>query len=112
MANNSVRYRSKYGAVGRKAKVEKTNKIGLLLITLVALGCVVFIWTRMDKASDRIKELDKEIERLEQEYDEQQKRAISLEERKAYVQTKKYIEDVARRLGLVYPDEIIYKPSK
>ena len=43
---------------------------------------------------------------------EQQARAEELEAERLYVQTKDYIEKVAReRLGLVNPDEIILKPE-
>ena len=39
-------------------------------------------------------------------------RKADLEERKVYVQTKQYIEEVAKeKLGLVNPDEILLKPS-
>ena len=41
----------------------------------------------------------------------EQKRAAELEERRVYVQTKQYIEEVAKqKLGLVKPDEILLKP--
>ena len=32
------------------------------------------------------------------------------EERRVYVQTKQYIEEVAMKLGLVKPDEVLLKP--
>jgi len=41
----------------------------------------------------------------------EQKRAAELEERRVYVQTKQYIEEVAKqKLGLVKPDEVLLKP--
>lgn len=42
---------------------------------------------------------------------EEQERAKRLEEQRIYVQTKEYIEKVAKeKLGLVNPDEILLKP--
>lgn len=40
------------------------------------------------------------------------KRQNGWEERKVYVQTKKYVEEVAKQIGFVYPDEVIYKPQE
>ena len=42
-----------------------------------------------------------------------QKRTDELNEYKKYIQTKKYVEDVAKdKFGLVYPDEIIFRGKK
>ena len=42
-----------------------------------------------------------------------EERKAELEEYEKYVQTKKYVEEVAReKLGLVYENEIIFKPEK
>ena len=44
---------------------------------------------------------------------EEEKRTEEIEEYKAYVQTKKFIEQEARdKLGLVYPDEVVFEPEE
>ena len=44
---------------------------------------------------------------------EEEERAEEIEELKKYVQTKKYVEEVAKeRLGLVYEDEILFKAEE
>lgn len=44
---------------------------------------------------------------------EEEARAEEIEELKKYVQTKKYVEEVAKeRLGLVYEDEILFKATE
>lgn len=111
MAQRSYGYRAR-NAARRRKKMEKTNRTGLIIITLSVIILAIVLWTRTSAANNKVNRLDKEIESLEEQQKEQEDRAISLEERKVYVQTKKYIEEVAKRLGLVYPDEIIYKPSK
>ena len=45
-------------------------------------------------------------------YEEESERTSELEKQRVYVQTKEYIEEAARKLGFVYPDEIILKPKK
>ena len=49
---------------------------------------------------------------LQQQYDRELNRAEDLKDYEVYVQTKQYIEEVAKqKLGLVKPDEILLKPS-
>ena len=45
--------------------------------------------------------------------DELAKRSEELEDQRAYMQTVRYIEEIARKvLGLVYPDETILRPEE
>lgn len=44
---------------------------------------------------------------------EEEDRTEEIEELKKYVQTKKYVEEIAKeRLGLVYEDEILFKATE
>lgn len=61
----------------------------------------------------RKKDLEYQVreEALMQQLDQEKNRAQELEEYKVYVQTKQYVEEVAKqKLGLVKPDEILLKP--
>lgn len=61
------------------------------------------------------KELEYQIreENLTAQRDKELERSKELEEYRIYVQTKQYIEEVAKqKLGLVNPDEILLKPKK
>ena len=52
-------------------------------------------------------------ENLTAQRDKELERSKELEEYRIYVQTKQYIEEVAKqKLGLVNPDEILLKPKK
>ena len=58
-------------------------------------------------------EYEKEITELQAQLDDEQKRTDELNEYKKYIQTKKFVEDVAKdKFGLVYPDEIIFRGKK
>ena len=54
-------------------------------------------------------ELEKRRERLEQLIAEEEQRRTELEDEENYVQTRKYIEEKAKSIGYVYPDEIIFR---
>lgn len=87
------------------------NRLAIIGITLVvfSLGVVV----NVKSASMKKKDLEYQVkeEALLQQLEREQNRANELEEYRVYVQTKQYIEEVAKqKLGLVNPDEILLKP--
>jgi cell division protein DivIC len=56
---------------------------------------------------------DEKIEQLNKQIEDEKQRTEDIEEKKAYVQTKKFIEEMAReKFGLVYKDEIIFKSEE
>lgn len=96
----------------RRKKDRWSNRLAIIGITLVvfSLGVVVNI----KSASMKKKDLEYQVreEALQEQVDREKKRANELEEYRVYVQTKQYIEEVAKqKLGLVKPDEILLKPA-
>jgi len=78
---------------------------------VLALAGVLTIHANQLKTEDIVYEKKEAALRAESEAESQ--RAESLEDRSIYVQTKQYIEQIAReRLGLVNPGEAIIKPSE
>lgn len=95
-----------------KKKDRWGNRLAIIGITLVvfSLGVVV----NVKSASMKKKDLEYQVkeEALTKMVEKEQSRAEELEEYRIYVQTKEYIEEVAKqKLGLVKPDEILLKPS-
>lgn len=104
-----------YGSTRRKSKKKKTdrwgNRMTIVGITLVvfSLGVVVNVKSASMKRRD-LEYQEREV-LLQRQYDEEVTRAEELKEYEVYVQTKQYIEEVAKqKLGLVKPDEILLKP--
>lgn len=55
---------------------------------------------------------DKKIEQLENELAAEKQRTEELETYSKYVNTKQFVEFMARnKLGLVYPNEVIFRPE-
>lgn len=99
----------------RRSRLKKRdkwgNRIALIGVTLVVASLAVVV--NLKSASLKEKDLAYQIreESLLAQKEEEEKRKSELEERKVYVQTKQYIEEVAKeKLGLVNPDEILLKP--
>lgn len=82
---------------------------GVLVFCLVLCGTMAYktasLKAQTAKYSAQITELKKEQKKLEDEKAE-------LKDFESYVKTKEYTEEIAReKLGLVYPNEIIFEPE-
>ena len=84
--------------------------IGITMVVM-SLGVVIHVGT----ASLRAKEQEYAVreQNLEKTKAQEEARAEELEEYRIYVQTKQYVEKVAKeKLGLVNEDEILFKAGE
>ena len=88
------------------------SRLPLLGITMV-VGVLAFaVGIRSENLKEKEQTYLMREEKLNRQIEEQQERTKELDQKKIYVKTKQYIEEVAReKLGLVDPDEIILKES-
>lgn len=100
--------------MARKQKKEKAaNRLALTGVTLVVLSLAIVVHLSGTALKEKDLQYRLKEEQLEQEKAQEEKRTKSLEEYRVYVQTKEYIEKVAKeKLGLVNKDEILLKPEK
>lgn len=95
----------------RKVRYNWGNGMALLGVTMVvcSLAMVINIGTASLKKKDL--EYQEKEQKLEQMLEEEQERAIQLEEYREYIQGNEYVEKIAKeKLGLVNKDEILLKP--
>ena len=94
----------------RKSRNSWGNRMALIGITIVVMSLGVV--THVGTASLREKEQEYAVkeQNLEKTKAQEEARAAELEEYRIYVQTKQYVEKVAKeKLGLVNEDEILFK---
>lgn len=83
----------------------------LIGITFVVISMAVVVNLRGASLKDKELEYQIKEENLQARLEQEERRAAQLEEERIFVQTKQYIEQVAKeKLGLVNPDEILLKP--
>lgn len=88
------------------------NRMALIGITVVVLSLAVVIGLKSKSLKEKDLAYQIREENLLAQKAEEEERKEELEERKIYVQTKQYIEEVAKeKLGLVKQDEILLKPE-
>lgn len=89
------------------------NKTGLGIVAFVVLilfGIIAYNRVQLE-AQNEVAKL--QIEKLNNQISDQEERAADIKRQEAYVQTHKYVEEMARdKLGLVYEDEILLKPEE
>lgn len=84
---------------------------GLLVILTVVL-CGVVLWGTAGLRKSRDEKLARQ-QQLQAQIDEQRLRSERLDIRRDYTGTKKFVEEMARKvLGLVYPDEILFEENQ
>lgn len=96
----------------KKKKDNLNNRMALIGVTMVVLSLAVAVHIKGVDLAEKDKNYSIREENLEAQVKEEEARAEKLEEYRVYVQTKQYIEKVAKeKLGLVNKDEILLKPS-
>lgn len=103
------------GSTKKTAKKRKQdrwgNRIAIVGITLVVFCLGVVVNVRIASMEKKDQEYQEREALLQQQYDRELGREEDLKNYEVYVQTKQYIEEVAKqKLGLVKPDEILLKP--
>lgn len=90
---------------------KKRMEFRLVILTVLCLLLVAsFGKLRLQRKNEAYQQ---QKEELLAQIEEEEERTGEIEELKKYVQTKKYVEEVAKeRLGLVYEDEILFKASE
>lgn len=89
----------------------RSNKLGIIGITGIVIVLSVTLTIGIIDAKKKLDVLNRQEEQLVKELEGQETRYKDLQERRVYVQTKKYIEETAKKYGLVRSDEVIFKPS-
>ncbi|MBQ7841575.1 MAG: septum formation initiator family protein [Lachnospiraceae bacterium] len=89
---------------------KKENRLSMIMVTMVVLMVLIVVSVKSVELQKKQETYAARIEQLQQQVDEENQRAIEIEEYGKYTKTKKYVEEVAKdKLGLVYEDEIIFK---
>ncbi len=94
----------------KKKKQRVFNFVGYMAIFAVVVTIAVVTWVRGISLQKKLDAYDARETQLNTMIEQEKDRTDQLEERKKYMQTKQYIEEVAQeKFRLIYPDEIMFK---
>ena len=87
------------------------HRLSILLISGVVVILTVILSVASVSLQQKWQRQEAQITELENQLEAEKIHADEIDELEEYVGTDKYIEDVARETGLVYPNEILIKPE-
>lgn len=97
----------------RIRKDERSNRTGLIGIFLIVAALAVVVGVKGKELREKDEMYAQKEAALDMQIAQEESREAELEALSIHVQTKKYIEEVAKeKLGLVNKDEIIFKPAE
>lgn len=86
--------------------------MAIIAVTAVVLIFALVLGVRINSLKAKEQQYIEKEQAILARVAEEEERAKTLEEYRVYVQTKQYVEKVAKeKLGLVNPDEILLRPS-
>ena len=85
--------------------------LAILIAVVFVAGCSL-LGMEIFQLHAKNAELELRKSRLEQLLEDENLRKELLEDEQVYIQTKKYIEEKAKAIGYVYPDEIIFRKDE
>ena len=89
---------------------KKSNIFITMVIVVAVVAICVFFKLKVREIDAKNVSDSKKIEELHNEIDKEKNRTEDLEIYSKYVNTKQFVELMARnKLGLVYPNEVIFK---
>lgn len=92
-------------------KKREQNKKMIIMISFVVIAFCVVLGAQMIKKYNTLSDLKEQEAKLQRQYKKELQLSEELKDKEAYVKTDDYIEEMARNLGLLYPNEVIFKPE-
>ena len=84
----------------------------IYIVTAVVAVFALVLWVRTRSLEAKEQQYIEKEQAILAQVAQEEERAKTLEEYRVYVQTKQYVEKMAKeQLGLVNPDEILLKPN-
>lgn len=97
----------------RKRSTRRQSRLASMFIVVAVIVVCIASAVKISDLYDQSKELSYAEKSLEDKIEQTELERQELEAQEQYMQTKQYIEDVAKeKLGLVYPDEIVIRPEE
>lgn len=109
MAAGTIRTQNRIRRNTRRNR--RGNRLSVAFVIGIVCIFAAVMFQGINSAKETLAALESEEQSLELTLAEEQARSEELEEQRVYVQTKAYIEEAAKKLGYIYPDEVIFKPS-
>ena len=97
----------------RRRRRRGSNRAGILSISLVVAVLMIMLAVQSNGLKEKNRVYAAQVEELNAQIESEQQRTDEIEAMEEYKNTKEYVEEIAKdKLGLVYDDEILFKPEE
>jgi cell division protein FtsB len=108
-----MKFETRRESEARLKRQKRSGIMGIVMAFALVLVLGAAMWYNKKSLEKKNEAYQATITQLQAEIEQQQSRADELEEYKKYIQTKKFVEEMAKdKFGLIYPDELVFKPEK
>ncbi len=96
----------------RLKKQRRSTLAGMIIAIIVVVALGVVLWKGKAGLAEKNADYQAQITELQSQIDDENNRSDELSEYEKYVKTKKFAEEIAKnKFGLIYPDELVFKPN-
>ena len=110
MASQTQRRATKRLSEVRKRRIHSKRMI--IVISSVVIAFCIVMGVQMVKKYNTLQDLKEQERKLQAQYKKELQLSEELKDKEEYVKTDDYVEEMARNLGLLYPNEVIFKPEE
>lgn len=97
----------------RLKRQKRSATLGMVLAFTLVIILGIAMWSGKKTLEKKNTVYEAQRTQLQSQIEEQEARTSKLEEYKKYIQTKKFAEEIAKdKFGMIYPDELVFKPEK
>lgn len=84
----------------------------MMVISFIVIAFCIVVGVQMFQKYSTLRQLKEQESKLTEQYEQELQLSEELKDQESYVKTDDYVEEMARKLGLLYPDEVIFKPEE
>ena len=96
----------------RLKKQRRSTLAGMIIAIIVVVALGVVLWRGKAGLEEKNADYQAQITELQSQIDDENKRSDELSEYEKYVKKKKFVDEIAKnKFGLIYPDELVFKPN-
>ncbi|MCR5830481.1 MAG: septum formation initiator family protein [Lachnospiraceae bacterium] len=91
---------------------KKSSPLGLWIVALVVILICVFLIFKIKEVNDELESKQQQLIEYNKAIEQAQEKSLEMEEEIRFRSTDDYIEEAARDIGLIDPDETIITPEE
>ena len=95
----------------RRRRRRNSNRRGMVCISAIVGVLLITLAFQSRKLEAKNVLYTQQLAQVNGQLASEKERTQEIENMEEYMKTDEYVEEMARKMGLVYPDEVIFKPE-